>query len=152
MKRAASITRTDAAPADIVTLTYDDRYRRRMALVGDGGLEFLLDLAEATELRDGDDLVLDDGRTVRVQAAPEELMQVTCTDREHLVRTAWHVGNRHLACEVHNHRLVLRRDHVIADMLRQLGCTVESIVAPFHPEGGAYRHGTHGHDHVEDHG
>ena len=140
MNRALSITHSDATPADTVTLVYDDRYRRRMTLVGDGGLKFLLDLTEARELRDGDDLVLDDGRTVRVKAAPEPLMVVTCTDRKHLVRTAWHVGNRHLACEIHDDRLVLRRDDVIADMLRRLGCGVEAIEAPFSPEGGAYGH------------
>ena len=33
------------APADTVVLDFDARYRRRVAMTGVGGLEFLLDLA-----------------------------------------------------------------------------------------------------------
>ncbi len=146
MTRATSITHIHSAPTDTVTLTYDGRHRRRMAMVADGGLEFLLDLPEATELRDGDDLLLDDGRHVRVRAASEDIMRATCDDQKHLTRTAWHIGNRHLPCEIHDDKLVLRWDHVIADMLEKIGCKVTRQNAPFNPEGGAYGHGrTHGH-------
>jgi len=153
MIRATSITHApDAAPADRVTLSYDDRYRRRIAMTGDNGLRFLLDLAQATELREGDDLLLEDGRFVRVQAAPEDLLEAKAGDHSHLARTAWHVGNRHLPCEIHADRLLLRWDHVIADMLTGLGCKVTRISAPFNPEGGAYGHGrNHGHDHGHGH-
>ena len=115
----------------------------------DGGLSFLLDLPEAVALRHGDRLLLEDGRTVEVRAAPEDLMEARATSPEHLVRTAWHVGNRHLACEVHADRLVLRYDHVIAHMLIDQGCTVTRVHAPFQPESGAYGHA---HDHEHDHG
>ena len=53
------------APADTVVLDFDERYRRRVAMTGVGGLEFLLDLAEATMLRGGDGLRLEDGRDGR---------------------------------------------------------------------------------------
>ncbi|MBB5516212.1 urease accessory protein [Rubricella aquisinus] len=148
MTRATTLTHSHEPPADTVTLTYDDRFRRRIALTGDQGTAFLLDLAEATELRAGDRLLLDDGRTIEVRAAPEDLMRATSPDPHHLIRTAWHVGNRHLPCAIHPDHLILRWDHVIADMLEQLGCTVERIEAPFTPEGGAYGHGrTHSHAH-----
>lgn len=148
MNRAISVTHSHDAPIDTVTLDYDDRYRRRIALTGDNGFEFLLDLPKVVELRDGDDLQLDDGRHVRVRAAPEPLMKATATDPHHLIRTAWHVGNRHLPCEIHADHLILRFDHVIYEMLEQLGALVERIEAPFNPEGGAYGYGrTHSHEH-----
>jgi urease accessory protein len=50
--------RWTAAPADTVVLDFDDRHRRRMAMTGTRGLEFLLDLEQATALRGGDALVL----------------------------------------------------------------------------------------------
>jgi len=147
MIRATSITHSHDAAADTVTLSYNDRHRRRMAMVCDKGLEFLLDLRHATELRDGDALVLEDGRTVRVKAAPEDLMEARCTDALHLMRIAWHIGNRHLPCEIHESRLLLRWDSVIADMLEKLGAQVTRFTAPFNPEGGAYdtAHGGHAH-------
>lgn len=151
MIRATSVTSvtSDASKAkDTVTLSYDDRFRRRIALKSDAGLAFLLDLPKVVELREGQALVLDDGQTIRVIAAPEALMQAHCDDPLHLTRTAWHVGNRHLPAEIHKDHLVLRWDHVIADMLSNLGCEVTRCKAPFNPESGAYGQGrTHGHAH-----
>ena len=46
---------------DTITLTYDDRYRRRILMKSDHGLEFLLDLAKTTELRSGNFIELEDG-------------------------------------------------------------------------------------------
>ena len=155
MLRATALRRKgdwSGAAADTVVLDFDHRHRRRLAMTGTGGLEFLLDLAEAEALADGDGLVLDDGRLVAVTAAAEPLVEVTCDDTGHLVRVAWHLGNRHLPTELLGDRLRIRRDHVIEDMLVKLGATVSHVSAPFNPEGGAYGHGrTHGHDHGDDH-
>ena len=141
------------APADTVVLDFDDRHRRRLAMTGVDGLSFLLDLAETAALKDGDGLVLDDGRIIAVQAADEPLMEVTCDNAAHLVRIAWHLGNRHLPTQLLGDRIRIRHDHVIADMLVKLGARVAHIDAPFNPEGGAYGHGrTHGHDLEHDHG
>ncbi|WP_425992443.1 urease accessory protein UreE [Afipia sp. DC4300-2b1] len=143
-----------AEAADTVVLGFDDRHRRRMAMTGTRGLEFLLDLKEAVALRGGDALVLEDGRLVEVVAAPEPLVEIRGTDPHHLVRVAWHLGNRHLPTQIVGKGLRIRRDHVIEDMVRGLGARVIAIEAPFDPEGGAYSgggHASHGHDH-HDHG
>jgi urease accessory protein len=134
---------TEAA-ADTVVLDFDDRHRRRMAMTGTRGLEFLLDLESAIALRGGDALVLDDGRLVEVVAAPEPLVEIRGSDPQHLVRLAWHLGNRHLPTQIMPKGLRIRRDHVIEAMLKGLGARVIEIEAPFDPEGGAYA-GGHGH-------
>lgn len=145
-------------PADTIVLGFDDRHRRRMAMTGTRGLEFLLDLDRATALRGGDALVLDDGRLVEVVAAPEPLIEIRCADPAHLVRVAWHLGNRHLATQIVGKGLRIRRDHVIAAMVTGLGAKVIEIEAPFDPEGGAYANAgepaqaphDHGHHHQHD--
>jgi urease accessory protein len=142
-----------AAVADTVLLDREDRHRRRMAMTGEGGLAFLLDLAEATVLEDGDGLVLEDGRIVRVRAAEEDVVAITAASPAELVRIAWHLGNRHLPTELHPDRLVIRRDHVIEAMVEGLGGWLAPARAPFRPEGGAYGLGAvHGHDHGHGHG
>src|ERR1700761_6738088 len=141
--------------ADTVVLDFDDRHRRRMAMAGTRGLEFLLDLENAVALRGGDALVLEDGRLVEVVAAPELLVEIRGADPLHLVRVAWHLGNRHLPMQVMAKGLRIRRDHVIEEMVRGLGGRVMEIEAPFDPEGGAYAvaaahehaHGHHDHAH-----
>ena len=76
------------AATDIVVLTYDDRHRRRLAMKGKRGVEFLLDLPDATALRNGDGLVLEDGRMVEVHAKPEPLLLVTAMNaRDHGARS-----------------------------------------------------------------
>ena len=140
--------------ADTVVLDFDDRHRRRMVMTGTRGLAFLLDLEEAIALRGGDALSLDDGRVVEVVSAPEPLIEIRGTDPLHLVRIAWHLGNRHLPTQIVGKGLRIRRDHVIEEMVRGLGARVIEIEAPFDPEGGAYAashtaagHEPHGHDH-----
>src|SRR3954471_9990758 len=77
MIRATSIIRRENVDADrivdVITLDHGDRYRRRIALHADGGTTFLLDLAEADVLEDGDAIRLVTGWLVEVKAAPERL-------------------------------------------------------------------------------
>ena len=148
MIRATSIRaqhRWTEAAADTVVLDFDDRHRRRMAMTGTRGLEFLLDLENAMALRGGDALVLDDGRLVEVIAAPEPLIEIRGSDPHHLARLAWHLGNRHLPTQIMPKGLRVRRDHVIEAMVRGLGARVVEIEAPFDPEGGAYADSSHAH-------
>ena len=133
------------APADTVVLDFDDRHRRRMAMTGTRGLEFLLDLEAAIALRGGDALVLEDGRLIEVVAAAEPLLEIRGADPLHLVRVAWHLGNRHLPTQIMKKGLRIRRDHVIEAMVKGLGARVIEIEAPFDPEGGAYSGDGHGH-------
>jgi urease accessory protein len=134
------------AAADTVVLDFDDRHRRRMAMTGTRGLGFLLDLENAVALRGGDALVLEDGRLIEVVAAPEPLLEIKGSDPHHLIRVAWHLGNRHLPTQIMPRGLRIRRDHVIEEMVRGLGARVMEIEAPFDPEGGAYA-ASAGHDH-----
>src|SRR5271168_778280 len=112
------------APADTIVLDFDDRHRRRMAMTATRGLEFLLDLESAVALRGGDALVLDDGRLIEVVAAPEPLIEIRGTDPHHLVRVAWHLGNRHLPTQITARGLRIRRDHVIEAMVKGLGARI----------------------------
>jgi urease accessory protein len=142
------------SPADTVVLDFDDRHRRRLAMIGTRRLEFLLDLEAAIALRGGDALVLEDGRLIEVVAAPEPLIEIRGGDPHHLIRIAWHLGNRHLPTQIMPKGLRIRRDHVIEAMVKGLGARVIEIEAPFDPEGGAYAGGGHSHaadDHHHEH-
>ena len=129
----------------IVTLSYDARCRRRIRLSTDSGEDFLLDLPEAAVLADGDAVRLEEGGYIRVCAAEEKLMRVSCRDTTHFARIAWHLGNRHLPAEIEPGVAYIRPDHVIEDMLEGLGASISPIMRPFNPEGGAYSGHVHAH-------
>jgi urease accessory protein len=152
MQRACSIKTAgswNAATAiDRVVLDADERHRRRVALTGERGTAFLLDLPHATALHDGDGLVLEDGTIVGVAGKPEPLIEIAAASPRELARLAWHVGNRHVDVQIVGERLRIRRDHVLEDMLRGLGARLSPVEAPFDPESGAYGH-RHGHHHDE---
>ena len=142
LPRATTVA--DGEAEDHVALDYEARLIRRRRLESAGGIAFLVDLPETLSVEDGQCLVLEDGRRVKVTAAPEALLEV----RGNLARLAWHIGNRHTPCRVEEDRLVIREDHVLRAMLEQLGANVTQATGPFVPEGGAYGHGrTFGHDH-----
>lgn len=154
MIRATAVFRAGAWPEaearDRIVLDFDERFRRRKVLYGEGGLQFLLELDAATALRDGDGLALEGGGYVRVAVAPENLIEVKARDAETLARLAWHLGNRHLPVAIKADRLLIRDDHVIVDMLKGLGAETRAVKEPFDPEGGAY--GQHNFDHRHPHG
>src|SRR5258708_36493675 len=145
VKRAGRVVRAGAWHAadaiDRVLLDADDRFRRRIVLIGERGTKVLLDLAEATPLHDGDGLVIDDGGTVAVVAKAERLVEIAAQDAAALARLAWHLGNRHTELQIAGDALRIRRDHVLEEMLEGLGARVTPIEAPFEPERGAYEHG-----------
>lgn len=153
MKRATRHHAWDK-PVDLlvlstVTLAYDDRHRRRIKMTADNGVDFLLDLEQATYLADGDVLELEDGNAIQVKAAQEDVMDVHCHSVAETARLVWHIGNRHTPVQIFETGVIrLRYDHVLEDMIRKLGGHCEAKKAPFAPERGAYQSGGgHGHAH-----
>ncbi len=136
-----------AAPDGLAVLAHDERHlRRRVIELADGG-KVLVDLPAPVMLNHGDRLLLEDGRQVEIVAAEEELHDVRGRNATHLAELAWHIGNRHLAAQIEETRILILRDHVIKAMLEGLGATVTDVVDPFSPVRGAYSGHDHGHGH-----
>ncbi len=167
--RASSVLRVgrlaDRTIVDTITLDRQSRYRRRVLLSTDGGRDLLLDLPEATYLAHGDGLAVEGG-VVLVKAAAEDLLEIHASDALALATIAWHLGNRHTPAEITRGAIYIQPDHVLAELVEQLGAHVHRVRRPFEPEGGAYGgkgplhsghhhhgggHHHHDHDHAHDH-
>lgn len=156
MLRATTHAAAGAWPLDeaegAISLDFEGRHRRRIRLSTNAGTDVLLDLARATAMADGDGVQTECGRWFRITAKPEPLLAISAADAYALLKLAWHLGNRHTPAEVQPGRLLIRRDHVLAEMVRGLGGMVSEVVEPFQPEGGAYAgHGNAPHDHGHSH-
>jgi urease accessory protein len=143
----AKSVHVSATPIDVVVLRHDERHLRRKLLHMAHDDVVMLDLKEPVVLEHGDLLVLEDeAGYVEIIAAEEPLLEIVPRDRLHLTELAWHLGNRHLAAQIEEDRILIERDHVIRSMLEGLGATVSEVSEPFHPLHGAYHgHGNHGH-------
>lgn len=116
------------------------------------GQDLLLQLPRGAALQPGELLAPAglEGPLVRVEAAPEPLLRVSSVDPLGLLQAAYHLGNRHVAIELHADRLLLLDDSVLEDLLRRRGLQVERLVARFTPEPGAYEGHGHSHGHRHD--
>ncbi|MBK6658835.1 MAG: urease accessory protein UreE [Proteobacteria bacterium] len=123
---------------DSLTLAFEQRQKSRQRVVLDSRREAALMLPPGTVLRDGDLLRGEDQSVVRVQAAPEPVMTARTSDPLRLARACYHLGNRHVAIAVGPGWVRCLRDHVLADMLEQLGLSVVEEAVVFEPESGAY--------------
>jgi urease accessory protein len=110
------------------------------------GRDVLLQLPRHGPLEPGDQLS-DADASVRVEvvAALEDLLQVQAPTSLDLLAAAYHLGNRHVALELHDQELLLLDDSVLASMLKGRGLVVTPCRRPFLPEGGAYAGHSHRH-------
>lgn len=132
----------------VLALSADQRSSLRGHRRSVCGRDLVLQLPRGEALRPGERLASDDGSLqVRIAAAPEAVMRVRATTPLALLQAAYHLGNRHVAMELHADQLVLLHDSVLAEMLCQRQLQVELAEAPFQPEPGAYAGLGHGHHH-----
>lgn len=140
--------------AATVELDWDVRQKSRFDATDSSGRTLGVFLPRGSVVRGGDVLVAEDGSLIVVKAAPQPVMVVRhCTEHGSpfdLLRAAYHLGNRHVQLELQSDRLLLERDHVLADLLRHMHLLVNDDTLPFEPEGGAYAASPHAHGH--DHG
>jgi urease accessory protein len=151
MRQVTAFCSGDQPATLAVTLTFEERRKRRQRLHLDDGTEAALVLPRGTVLAEGDRLQADDGAVIAVKAALESLSAVRTVDPLLLLRAAYHLGNRHVPLQVAAGELRYQQDHVLDDLVKALGLMVERVTAAFSPEGGAYVQGP-GHEPAPDRG
>jgi urease accessory protein len=156
MLRATTVVRKPAVRAekvvDSVTLDHGARECSSVAMKGEGGLAFEVDLGKSTTLNDGDALRLEDGRLVQVKAAPERLLELTAESPLRLLKVAYLLGNRHASSEVTAEAIYIEDDPALAELARGQGCAVTPVTRAFKPERIAEHDCGHDHHHHHGHG
>ncbi len=150
------LTQRVDAPAQAtasVTLPIDVRVKSRIKVTLNDGRQAGLLLPRGLLLRGGDILSNENcSEFIKVIAADEAVSVVRCDDPFVLAKACYHLGNRHVPLQIMPGELRYHHDHVLDDMLRQFGLTVDFAHLPFEPEAGAYASESHGHHHHHDHG
>jgi len=123
---------------EVLALASQDRQRSRLAAMLPSGKAAAIVLARGVFLEPGDVLGSESGETLKIEAADEALMRIRATSAFDLMRIVYHLANRHVKAMLSKDAIWIEPDPVLAVLITRLGGEVESVVAPFVPEGGAY--------------
>ena len=130
---------------DNISLSYEERFIRRKKLVADNGTEFLVNLKETISVDENHFFELENGKVIKIISKEENLIEIKGKNLKQII---WHIGNRHLPCQIEETRILIQEDSVILDMILKLKGNVNKVFEKFKPEGGAYGMGrTHSHKH-----
>ena len=128
-----------------ISLTYENRFLRRKKLISDEGIEFLVNLSETKSLNSNQAFKFENEDIIVIKSKKENLLQIKS---ENLIKLVWHIGNRHIPCQIEKNRILIQNDAVIKEMILKLQGKITNVSEPFNPEGGAYGIGrTHSHKH-----
>ena len=130
---------------DEISLSYEERFIRRKKLTANNGTEFLVNLEETVSVDEHHFFELENGHLIKVLSKEENLIEIKGNNLKQII---WHIGNRHLPCQIEEDRILIQDDAVILNMVLKLNGNVKKVFEKFIPEGGAYGMGrTHSHKH-----
>ena len=124
-----------------LTLSSDERRILRCKRLTDCDQEIILQLPRKGKLDDGDILSTNDSNLyVEIIAKKEDLFEISSKTKIELIRTAYHLGNRHVEIEIEGDILLTKSDYVIKNMLKNFNVDIVNIQKKFFPEKGAHSH------------
>ena len=101
---------------DSITMSYEERFLRRKKLVSDNGIEFLVNLPETKSLNHHHAFKLENGMLVKIKLKKEPLLEIS---GKNLMQLVWHIGNRHIPCEIAKNKIFIQYDLVIKEMIEK---------------------------------
>ena len=124
-----------------LTLSSDERRILRGKRLTDCDQEIILQLPRNGKLNDGDILLTNESNFyVEIIAKTEILIKISSKSKIELIKTAYHLGNRHVEVEIEEGILLTKSDYVIKNMLNNFNVDVKNTKKKFFPERGAHSH------------
>jgi len=124
-----------------LTLSSDERRILRGKRLTDCDQEIILQLPRNGKLNDGDFLLTDKSNFyIEIIAKTENLIEISSNSKIELIKTAYHLGNRHVEVEIEEDILLTKSDYVIHNMLLNFKVDVKNTKKKFFPERGAHSH------------
>ena len=124
-----------------LTLSSDERRILRGKRLTDCDQEIILQLPRKGKLNDGDFLSTNESNFyVEIIAKTENLIEISSNSKIELIKTAYHLGNRHVEVEIEEDILLTKSDYIIENMLHNFNVNLTNIKKKFFPETGAHNH------------
>ena len=124
-----------------LTLSSDERRILRGKRLTDCDQEIILQLPRKGKLNDGDILITNlSNFYIEIIAKTENLIEISSNSKIELIKTAYHLGNRHVEVEIEEDILLTKGDYVIENMLKNFNVDIVNTQKKFFPERGAHSH------------
>ena len=124
-----------------LTLSSDERKILRGKRITDCDQEIILQLPRDGKLNDGDILSTNESNFyVEIIAKKENLIEISSNSKIELIKTAYHLGNRHVEIEINEDILLTKGNYVIENMLKNFNVDIVDVQKKFFPERGAHSH------------
>ena len=124
-----------------LTLSADERRILRGKRLTDCDQEIILQLPREGKLNDGDILSTNESNFyVEIIAKTENLIEISSNSKIELIKTAYHLGNRHVEVEIEEGFLLTNNDYVVKNMLLNFKVEVKNTKKKVFPERGAHSH------------
>ena len=124
-----------------LTLSSDERRILRGKKITDCDQEIILQLPRNGKLSDGDILSTDEKNIyIEIIAKKENLIEIRSNSNFELIKTAYHLGNRHVDVEINKDFLLTKSDYIIENMLNNFNVDLVNTKKKFFPETGAHIH------------
>ena len=124
-----------------LTLSSDERRILRGKRLTYCDQEIILQLPRKGKLNDGDILSTNESNLyLEIIAKKENLIEISSNSKIELIKTAYHLGNRHVEVEIEKDSLLTKSDYVIKNMLNNFNVDVLNTQRKFSPETGAHSH------------
>jgi len=124
-----------------LTLSSDERRILRGKRLSDCDQEIILQLPRNGKLNDGDILSTNEANYyVEIIAKTEHLIEISSNSKIELIKTAYHLGNRHVEVEIEEDILLTKCDYVNENMLKYFNVDIVNTQKKFFPERGAHSH------------
>ena len=124
-----------------LTLGSDERRILRGKKLTDCDREIILQLPRKGKLNDGDILSTNKSNFyVEIIAKTENLIAISSKSKIELIKTAYHLGNRHVELEIEEDILLTKSDYTIENMLKNFNVEIVNTQKKFFPEKGAHSH------------
>ena len=124
-----------------LTLSSDERRLLRGKRLTDCDQEIILQLPREGKLNDGDILLTNESNFyVEIIAKTENLIEISSNSKIELIKTSYHLGNRHVEVEIKEDILLTKDDYVIENMLKNFNVDIVNTQKKFFPERGAHIH------------
>ena len=140
IQKIITITK-DIASDDSVELSWFDMQKPNLSAVSKNGVEFMIKV-KFTHLHENDILVCEDGHSIKVQRADDEVYELRFTESLDFAKIAYEIGNRHQPVCIEEYKITVLDDISLDDIIQTCkenkNIVVEKVKKYFKPNGKAH--------------